>query len=77
MGLLRRTQFTSSARNKRFLYSASSCGFWRSQHGEFIFKAFSHICMSTTGAGLDHQHATNDFRIAPRLAESGTHNMDV
>ena len=25
---------------------------------------------------VDHQHATNDFCIAPRLAESGAHNMD-
>ena len=26
--------------------------------------------------GVDHQHATNDFCIAPLLAESGAHRMD-
>ena len=66
----------SSARNKRLLYSASSCGIWRSQHGQFIFKAFLHNCKAQTGVGVDHQHATNDFCIAPRLAESGAHIMD-
>ena len=26
--------------------------------------------------GVDHQHATNDFCIAPLFAESGAHRMD-
>ena len=39
-------------------------------------KAFSHNCRAKTGVGVHHQHATNDFCIAPRLAESGTHSMD-
>ena len=71
-----RTLCTNSARNKRLLYSASSCGIWHSQHGQFFFKAFSNNCRSNTGVGVDHQHATNDFCIAPRLAESGAHSMD-
>ena len=66
----------SSAHNKRLLYSASCGGIWRSQHGQFIFKAFLHNCRAQTGVGVDHQHATNDFCIAPRLAESGAHSMD-
>ena len=66
----------ASTRNKRLLYSASSCGIWRSQHGHFIFKAFSNNCRSNTGVRVDHQHATNDFCIAPRLAESGAHSMN-
>ena len=28
-----------------------------------------------TSVGVDHKHATNDFCIAPRLAESGTHSI--
>ena len=39
-------------------------------------KAFLHNCKAQTDVGLDHQHATNDFCIAPRLAESGAHSMD-
>ena len=66
----------SSARNKRLLYTASSCGIWRSQHGQFIYKAFSHNCRANRGVGVDHQHATNNFCIEPRLAESGPHSMD-
>ena len=66
----------SSARNKRLLYSASSCGIWRSQYGHFIFKAISNNYRSNTGVGVNHQHATNDFCIAPRLAESGAHSMN-
>ena len=49
---------------------------WRSQHGQFIFKAFLHNCNAKTGVGVDHQHATNDFCIAPLLAESSAHRMD-
>ena len=71
-----RTLCITSARNKRLLFSASSCGIWRSQHGQLIFKAFSNNCRSNTGVGVDHQHATNNFCIAPRLAESGAHSMD-
>ena len=71
-----RTLCTGSARNKRLLYSASSCGIWRSQHGQFIFKAFSNNCRTNAGVGVYHQHATNDFCIAPRLPESGAHSMD-
>ena len=41
-----------------------------------IFKAFSHNCTAETGVGVDHRHTTNDFCIAPRLAESGAHSMD-
>ena len=66
----------SSARNKRFLYSASSCGIWPSQHGQFIFKVVLHNCRAQTGVGVDHHHATNEFCIAPRLAESGAHSMN-
>ena len=71
-----RTLCTSSARNNRLLYSASSCGIWRSQHGHFIFNAFSNNGESNAGVGVDHHHATNDFCKAPRLAESGAHSMD-
>ena len=39
-------------------------------------KAFLHNCKAQTDVGVDHQHATNDFCIAPRLAESGAHSMD-
>ena len=41
-----------------------------------MFKAFSHNYKAKTGVGVDHQHTTNDFCIAPRLAESGAHSMD-
>ena len=71
-----RTLCTSSARNKRLLYSASSCGIRRSQHGHFIFKAFSNNTKSNTGVGVDHHHTTNDFCIAPRVAESAAHSLD-
>ena len=33
-------------------------------------------CTSHTGVRVDHEHATNDFCIAPRLAEFGAHSMD-
>ena len=39
-------------------------------------KAFLHNCTAGSGVGVDHQHATNDFCVAPRLAESGAHSMD-
>ena len=71
-----RTSCTSSTRNKRLLYSASSCGIWRSQYGHFIFTAICNNCRSNTGVRVDHQHATNDFCMAPRLVESGAHTMD-
>ena len=29
------------------------------------------------GVGVDHQHATNDFCIAPRLAESGAYSREI
>ena len=41
-----------------------------------IVKAFLHNYTARAGVGVDHQHATNDFCIAPRLAESGAHSMD-
>ena len=68
-----RTLCTNSPRNKRLLYSASSCGMWRSQHGRFNnHRRFDEPTLCTSS-----KHATNDFCIAPRLAESGAHSMDT
>ena len=66
----------SSTHKKQLSYSASSCGSWRSQHGHFISKTFSHNYRAKTGVGVDRQHATNDFCIAPPLAGSGAHSME-
>ena len=46
-------------RNKLLLYSASSCGIWRSQHGHFIFKAISNNCRSTAGVDESGSSARN------------------
>ena len=54
--------FRTSAR-KQHLYSAPSCGIVGPTR-------------VNTSVGVDHKHATNDFYIAPRLAESSAHSMD-